>query len=209
MQKPAAVLPAFLGAIAAALTLAACGGSESPANAAAGERAQEQSAEVRFQDFAKCLREHGVNAEAISHPGSGHGLKVGPGSSGPAGMEAAEKACARYRPAPKAVNLSPQQRVEREEAVQKFARCMREHGIKVQATAKGGGVQIAIHAKAGGNEGPDPESPAFRQAQATCQKLLPGGGPGGGPKGGPKSFAPAGGSEGSAGAQSGGASEGG
>ena len=88
-------------------------------------------------------------------------------------MEAAEKACARYRPEPQKVNLSPQQKVEQEEAVQKFAKCMREHGIKLEASAQGGGVQIRIHAHPGAEGGPNPESPAFQSAQQACQNLLP------------------------------------
>lgn len=180
------------GATLAALTLAACGGSDPSSSAAASERSQEQAAETKFADFAKCLREHGVNAEAISHPGGGHGLKVSPGNArGPAAFEAAQKACARYRPEPKKVNLSPQQKVELQEGVQKFAKCMREHGIHVETSTQGGGFQIGVHRSAGGGGAgePNPESPAFQRAQTACQKLLPkppGAGPGpGGPGPGP------------------------
>jgi hypothetical protein len=175
----AALAPLLAGAL-----LAGCGTSGSPQarNASAREQSAEQSAETKFQDFAKCLREHGIDAEALSRPGGGHGLKISPGSAGggQATMEAAEKACARYRPPEQKGNPSPQQKVELEEAVQKFAKCMREHGIKVQASTAGGGVHIALHAKPGGG-GPNPESPAFQAAQSACQKLLPGGGPPGGP----------------------------
>ena len=173
-RRPPLVLLSVLCVASASLLLAACGGS-SPSSTDSSAQATEQQAEVKFADFAKCLREHGVNAEAISHPGGGHGLKVSPGTAGagPAAMEAAEKACARYRPAPQKLNLSPQQKVEQEEAVQKFAKCMREHGIKVEATTSGGGVQIAIHAHAGQAGAPNPETPAFRKAQSSCQRLLP------------------------------------
>jgi hypothetical protein len=174
-------LVAAVGAIALSLMLAACGGSTPASNAADSEQSQEQKAETKFADFAKCLREHGVSAEAVSRPGGGHGLKVGPGQAGggPATLEAAEKTCARYRPEPKKVNLSPQQKVEHEEAVQKFAKCMREHGIKVEASTQGGGVSIKIHAHPGAEGAPNPESPAFQSAQQACQKFLPfkGGGP--------------------------------
>ncbi len=178
MSRPQRLAPLTVLCLAAAgLLLAACGGSSS-ANDPAAERSQEQKAETRFADFARCLREHGMNAEAISHSGGGHGLKISPGqATGPAAAEAAEKACARYRPEPQKVNLSPQQKVEREEAVQKFAKCMREHGIKVEASTKGGGVQIGIHARVGEAGAPNPESPAFQSAQNDCQHLLPGGGP--------------------------------
>ena len=174
LALPAAVL--LTGAL-----LAACGGSSDPAS---GERAQEQQAETKLADFARCMREHGVPAETATGPGGGHGIKIGGPAGGspksPAVMEAAQKACARYRPTPKAVNLSPAQKVEVEERLQKFARCMREHGIKVETSTSGGGIQIGIHHA--GSGGPNPESPGFQQAQTDCQKLLPKGPAG---KGGP------------------------
>jgi hypothetical protein len=169
LQRLLALAPPL---IAGAL-LAGCGGSTSASNAAEKEQSQERKAEAKLADFAKCLREHGVNAEALSHPGGGHGIKVSPGSGGPAQAEAAQKACKKYQPEPQKLNLSPQQKVEREEAVQKFAKCMREHGIKVEASTQGGGIQIRIHAHPGEEGAPNPESPAFQKSQSTCQKLLP------------------------------------
>jgi hypothetical protein len=172
---------AVLGAIAVSVSLAACGGSSPASSAASNEQSKE---EAKFADFAKCLREHGVNAEALSRPGGAHGLKVSPGSGGPQQFEAAQKACQRYQPKPQKANLSPQQKVEREEAVQKFAKCMREHGIKVQASAEGAGIQIRLHGHPGEAGAPNPESPAFQAAQKACSGLLPGGGPRGAPRAG-------------------------
>ena len=96
-------------------------------------------------------------------------------------MEAAQNACKKYQPEPQKLDLSPQQKVERAEAVEKFAKCMREHGIEVHASSSEGRVSIQIHGKPGA--GPNPESPAFQKAQSSCQKLLPfkGEGPAGGP----------------------------
>ena len=117
LSSIAARLPRVLAiptVVATGALLAACGGSDPASNAAAGENGQEQKAETKLADFARCMREHGVNAETASGPGGGHGLKISPGKAGasPAAMEAAQKACARYRPEPKRVNLSPQQKVE-------------------------------------------------------------------------------------------------
>ena len=160
-----------LALVSTGVALSACGAS-SPQSAAASER----EAETKLADFARCLREHGIHAETSAGPNGGHGLKVeGPGPGGGPGqqtMQAAQKACARYRPEPKKLNLSPQQKVEDEEKVQKFARCMREHGIKVEVSTQGGGVQIGIHSHAGSGE-PNPQSPGFQRAQESCQKLLP------------------------------------
>ena len=161
---------ASLGAIAAVLVLAACGGSSS--SSPTSSAAKEQQAEVKFADFAKCLREHGIEAETATGPGGeGHGLKI-KGVGGPAKMEAAQKACKKYQPEPQKLNLSPQEKVERAEAVEKFAKCMREHGIEVHASSAEGHVSIQIHG-GGSGAGPNPESPAFQKAQSSCQKLLP------------------------------------
>lgn len=165
-----------LAATAICAALSACGGSRSSQASDTAARA-EQSAETRFADYARCLREHGVQAQAISAPGGGHGLKVMPGrGGGPAAMEAAEKACARYRPErQQEASLSPQQKVELQERLQRFARCMREHGIPVEASATGG-VRVTLR----GQEGrplPNPESPAMRRAQSSCQRLIAPGAP--------------------------------
>jgi hypothetical protein len=168
--------------VALTLTLVACGGS-SPSSTSSG--ASEQQAEVKFADFARCLREHGIEATAATGGpgGEGHGLRI-KGVGGPAKMEAAQKACKKYQPEPQKLNLSPQEKVARAEAVEKFAKCMREHGIEVHASSSEGHVSIQIHGNRGGG-GPNPESPGFQKAQSSCQRLLPFKGPHGGPPGGP------------------------
>jgi hypothetical protein len=178
-RRPPLVLLTVLCVASASLPLAACGGSSPSSTSSA---AKEQQAEVKNADFAKCLREHGIEASTTTAPGGGkgHGLQIR-GSGGPAKMEAAQKACKKYQPEPEKINLSPQQKVEQEEAVQKFAKCMREHGIKVEASSSGGGVHIGTRVHAGEAGAPNPESPAFHNAQQSCQKLLPFKGPHAGP----------------------------
>jgi hypothetical protein len=175
-RRPPLVLLTVLCVASASLLLAACGGSSPSSTSSA---AKEQQAEVKFADFAKCLREHGIEAETATGPGGeGHGLKIKGG--GPAKMEAAQKACKKYQPEPQKLNLSPQEKVERAEAVEKFAKCMREHGIEVHASSSEGRVSVQIGGKPGA--GPNPESPAFQKAQSSCQGLLPfKKGPNGGP----------------------------
>jgi hypothetical protein len=60
-----------------------------------------------------------------------------------------------------------------------FAGCMRSHGLPnfPDPSTSGGGGAIQISPSSGVN----PASPAFKSAQASCHKLLPGGGPGSGP----------------------------
>lgn len=54
---------------------------------------------------------------------------------------------------------------------EKFATCMRKHGVTNFPDPSGDGV-ITIHS----GMGIDPGSPAFKSAQTTCDKLLPNGG---------------------------------
>ena len=75
------------------------------------------------------------------------------------------------------VNLSPQEKVQHEEAVLKFAKCMREHGVDVHASAASGGIQIRIHAGPG-SRGPNPESPAFQSGAESLLRLPAVQGPG-------------------------------
>jgi hypothetical protein len=164
-----------LAALACALALAACGSSS-------GSGSKGSAADDALK-FARCMREHGI--ENFPDPNvAGGGAKFtfrskGPGQGGPSlqTMQAAQSACRHFRAAdlPK---LTPQEKVAREEQVRKFAKCMREHGVDVQASTAEGGMLMKIQAgKASG--GPNPESPAFQAAQKACQGLLPGKGPGG------------------------------
>ena len=175
-HRPPLFLLTALSVASASLLLAACGGS-SPSSTSAAEK--EQQAEVKFADFARCLREHGINAEAATVPGGAHGLKInGPAGSGPStvkgplAMEAAQRACKKYQPEEQKVNLSPQEKVERAEAVEKFARCMREQGVELHASSSEGRISIQIHGKPSAG-GPNPGSPSFQKAQKSCQGLLP------------------------------------
>ena len=169
---------AVAGSLGVSVLLAACGGSGPSTNSSASSEA---SREQKFVQFAKCLREHGIKVQT---PNGAGGLKIrvqgGPGGGlSPQTMEAARTACQKYAPSENA-NLTPAQRVERQEAVRKFAKCMREHGIKVETQVSGGAIRIGIN-NSSGQGGPNPESPAFQAAQKACNSYLPikGGKPGG------------------------------
>jgi hypothetical protein len=177
-QRAPFFLTALAGVVLAALSLAGCGGSSS---ASPGSSSVSPDAGGKAEDnalkFSKCMREHGVTnfPNPETGPNGQVGLKVkgGPSSLGvsPQTMEAAQKACQHFAEA-LAPKLSPQEKVEREEQVQKFAKCMREHGVNVHAETSSGLVRIGIHGGPGSG-GPNPESPAFQAAQKACQGLLP------------------------------------
>jgi hypothetical protein len=85
----------------------------------------------------------------------------------------AQKACQKYMPEPSAA--------EKAEAYKnglKYAKCMRDNGVKdFPDPSKDGGIQL----QAGKDGGLDPESPVFKKAQQACQSIM--GGPnGGGPR---------------------------
>ena len=138
------------------------------------DQTEEQKVETQRADFAKCLREDGVDADVRSSPCGGHPVEIKAPSR--ATLEAAEKACPRYEPGEPTVGEPlPQQKAEREEAKQRFAKCMREHGSQAEVVHVGGvhgesGVRIKIPGKRGAN--PE-ERPALQKAQQACLRLEP------------------------------------
>jgi hypothetical protein len=164
MPCPQPPVLAVLAGVLASVLLSACGGAS--ANPSAGASSNEQN----IAQFARCMREHGIEATAVTGPDSG-GLKITgrAGKGTPQQMEAAQKACARYRPnGGKGPNLTPAERAQRADQVLAFARCMRAHGIDVPNPETSGG-HIGIRIQGGVN----PNDPKFQQAQQACQKLLP------------------------------------
>lgn len=185
MSFPIKPVSLAASAMLASLALAACGGSGPKANASST-----QDTEQQIVKFTRCMREHGVNVSTPNGPGGGP-IKVT--GTNPQVMEAAQKACERYRPQGGKEKLSPAERAAREDALRNFARCMRSHGVEVQTETRGGGGGIGIHLN-----GAKPDNPAFQAAQKACEGYLPrlrqagrtGGakpGPGGGPSTGTSS----------------------
>jgi hypothetical protein len=144
----------------ASLAFAACGGSGSKTNASAKTDNEQQ-----LVNFTRCMREHGVNVSTPNAPGGGP-IRIN--GTSPQVMEAAQKACARYRPQGGPEKLSPAERAAREDALQSFGRCMRSHGIEVQTETRGGGAKIGVHLN-----GNAKENPAFQAAQKACEGYLP------------------------------------
>jgi hypothetical protein len=120
----------LLAALAGLLTLAACGGAGKNDNS--GKDRDDKAYDGALK-FAKCLRDHGIDApdpvraadggirQRIGRPG-GRGKRPGPGED--TKMQAADKACAKYRvgggDAPDPAKLA-----EQRDAFVAYARCMR------------------------------------------------------------------------------------
>ena len=173
--------------LAGVTVLAACGGGGSGdaqvaslggASGATSTTAAQTEADTQqaMLDFAKCMREQGIDMPDPEFDENGNGgIRVGvvgkPGEMDEAKMEAAQKACQAYMDKVRA-NAPPPDPAKEEEQKQKmlaFAQCMRDHGIDMPdpeiSTDDKGGVLV----KQGG-PGVDPESPGFQDAQEACQK---------------------------------------
>jgi hypothetical protein len=116
--------------------VASLSGADQPT--ASGSRDQRQAA----LNFAKCMRQHGINMPDPKISGTGRNL-VDIVQEGPTGVDqkdprlkAAQQACQRYLPTGSQSNRPDPWRRQRE--VQ-FARCMRQHGIDMPDPGPDGG----------------------------------------------------------------------
>ena len=161
---------------ACALVLGACGSGSS------GDNASTDDSEQRALQFARCMRDHGVDIPdpQVSKGGGGGNFSFrvgGPGAKGgrgpdPQRVQGAMSACRKYMPNGGKPPSAAQQQEMRDRAL-RFARCMRGHGVDFPdpKAGPGGGVIIG-----GPKASFNPASPSFQRAQKACQPLLPGGG---------------------------------
>jgi hypothetical protein len=98
---------------------------------------------------------------------SANGQKTGVDVDSPQ-FKTAERACQKLMP--NGGRPTAAQQAKEQQTMLKFAQCMRSHGVPKFPDPKPGGA-LAIGKKAG----IDPNTPQFRAAQQTCQKLFPGG----------------------------------
>ena len=182
------LLPA--AALAVGLLASACGGSSEGATngiASAGDGSAAKSASDKAKvdpqqaglDFARCMREHGVD---VPDPSAGEGgmVMIGPGpgevqagtaiSGPPAGFQEADKACRHFLEGLIGDGPGPLEPEEQDRAL-KFAKCMRDNGVDMpDPDFSGGGVRITISGGPGSASGPDSET--FKAAQKACGGLF-------------------------------------
>jgi hypothetical protein len=192
----------WLGAVgvAAITLLAACGGGSSPSaqvaslggsNSDATTTTTAASSEADVQqamlDFAKCMREHGIDMPDPTFGENGDAQFNAGATGSPADqakLDEAQQACQSYLDKVKS-NAPPIDPAKVEEERQKqlaFAQCMRDHGIDFpdpQVSSNGAGIQVQQ-----GGPGIDPNSPGFKEAFDACAAQVglpkPGEKPGGG-----------------------------
>ena len=160
----------LFAACAATVSLAACGGGEEPASSS-GTPTKEGQNRKAMLDFAQCMRENGIDMPDPQFEGGRVTMKIGgkPGEIDPAKMQAAEKACAKYREAIKPPEMSEEESAEFKKQALAHSRCMREQGIDMPDPTfdENGGAQMRL------GKGLNPESPKFQKAQEACRDKSP------------------------------------
>lgn len=131
-----------------------------------GQRAKDP--EKAMLDFARCMREHGVD---MPDPKSGEGgmFRFEAPQAGTRVPEEgkfmdADKACRHLMSDAGPPELSPEDEKQMQDAMLDFARCMRERGVEVPDPQPGGGIIAKV------GEGADPRSPEFQAAEKDCRK---------------------------------------
>jgi hypothetical protein len=116
---------------AASVLLIGCGGSTRASNAADNEQSKEQTAETKTAAFARCMREHGINAETLQG-GNGRGAVTigGPGANpeSPTFQKAHAK-CKKLLPNVGLPDSGSPASAQTLDKLFKISRCMRKHGI--------------------------------------------------------------------------------
>jgi hypothetical protein len=163
--------------------------SSSDDSAPAGDDSGEADIQEAALEFAKCMREHGIDMPDPVFDGEGGGpgggvmiQAGGPGESiDPEEMDAANEACQPIMEAVRGAFEPPDpEELERMKAeALEFAQCMREHGVDMPDPqfSEDGAMTVSVGAgRLGENgEGPDAvDADKFNEASEAC------GGPGGG-----------------------------
>jgi hypothetical protein len=174
---------ALAGIVGLSLLASACGGGSSGANVAristsktsdhAGSSNSSGSGDPI--KYSACMRSHGVGnfpdpdssgrnkiTSAVSAGGKGAGVDIHSPQ-----FARARKACDKLRA--NGGRPSAAQQAQEQQQMLKYAQCMRSHGVPKFPDPKAGGA-FSLGTKAG----VDPNTPQFKAAQQTCQKLMPG-----------------------------------
>jgi hypothetical protein len=173
-------LAVLVAMLALTLAVAACGGGGKANGVASLSGANKPTATTSpggshddrqaALDFARCMRQHGIDMPDPKFNGNGITQKFtaragSPGPDDPT-FKAAQQACQKYLPnggQPTKPNLQEQQQMLA------FARCMRQHGIDVPDPKPGGGIDLG----GGGPGTANPDSPRFKAAEQACQQYEP------------------------------------
>jgi hypothetical protein len=174
--KRAALRPLALGGmVGLSMLAAACGGGSSSSKVAqisttgSGNSSPSSSASSKgdVRAYSACMRSHGVANFPDPDSKGRIAMNSGVDPESPQ-FKTAARACQTLLP--NDGRPTPAQQADAQQAMLKYARCMRSHGVPKFADPKaGGGLSI------GKKAGVDPNTPQFKAAQRSCQKLAPAG----------------------------------
>ncbi|MEV4144761.1 hypothetical protein AB0J40_13900 [Amycolatopsis sp. NPDC049691] len=162
----------FVAALGAALLLGGCGAKADDGSKVAsistppksgGPTAADNSGksdEDKMRDFAKCMREHGVDMPDPKPAGDGKGMAItlGGDAKDSGKLEAAQNACKHLMP--NGGEMKPPS-AEELDKMRKDAKCMRDHGIDMPDPDPSGKGTMRI-----GGPGDDPKK--FEDAAKAC-----------------------------------------
>jgi hypothetical protein len=169
---------------------AACGGGGSnagvatltggSAKATTSTTVNKSSAQRLWNEFAACMRQHGVNMAdpVLNNEGMPSNALVTGNGSKSAALQGSRACQTQLQAAMKASGASPRTGPQINYAqAEKFSRCMRAHGLRDfpdPQTGSSGSGGITIQGGGGPSSDLRPDSPAFQRAQKACGNLLPG-----------------------------------
>jgi hypothetical protein len=155
--------------LVAAVVPVACGGNPTAAGTGHPDEAARRQAML---DFARCMRAQGLD---FPDPKPGGGPVVIGSKASPEKMNAAERACAKYRDKIKPPKLSAADQQRFKQQALANARCMRAHGIDMPDPTFDANGRASLNFDKG--SGVDPNSAAFQAAQKACESTAPMHGP--------------------------------
>ncbi|WIV60472.1 hypothetical protein [Amycolatopsis nalaikhensis] len=162
----------FVAVLGAALLLGGCGAKADEGSKVAsistppqtgGATAADTSGksdEDKMRDFAKCMREHGIDMPDPKPAGDGKGMAItlGGDAKDSGKLEAAQNACKHLMP--NGGEMKPPS-AEELDKMRRQAKCMREHGIDMPDPDPSGKGTVRI-----GGPGDDPKK--FEEAAKAC-----------------------------------------
>jgi hypothetical protein len=169
----------ILSAVTGVMALTACGGSESGTSGSTSSSNQQDKAYEGALNFAKCMREHGVDMADPKRDANGgvqmlQSRRAGDGVTD-AKMQAAQKACQKHLEAGGGPARDPAREARMQDALFAYARCMRSEGIDMpDPQVSGNKVTMKVGGEGGelGRAGGNPESPKFKAADKACHHHL-------------------------------------
>ena len=135
------------------------------------------SAQKLWNEFAACMRQHGVNMAdpVLNDKGMPSNALVSGSGSKPAALQGSRACQTQLQAAMRASGASPRTGSQVNQAqAEKFSRCMRAHGVRDFPDPQTSGTGIVIQGGGGPSSDLRPDSPLFQRAKKACGNLLPG-----------------------------------